>query len=53
MPNDWIIDVLEDLRGFARGNALPELEAELARVIPVARAELETAPRRGSGAAGR
>lgn len=41
MPNDWILDVLEDLRVFARQNGLPATEAEMERAIAVAREELE------------
>lgn len=42
MPNDWILEVLEDLRVFAQQNDLPAIETEIARVIPVARTELTT-----------
>jgi predicted transcriptional regulator len=41
MPNDWILDVLEDLRVFARQNGLSATEAEMERAIAVAREELE------------
>ncbi|WP_212525016.1 hypothetical protein [Actibacterium sp. MT2.3-13A] len=45
MPDDWILDVLEDLRAFARLNGLSAIEAEMERAITVARTELGTAPR--------
>ncbi|MGC9370483.1 MAG: hypothetical protein ACP5DX_13165 [Paracoccaceae bacterium] len=45
MPNDWILDVLEDLRSFARQNGLSAIEAEMERAIAVARDELDEAPR--------
>ena len=40
MPNEWIIDVLEDLRKFADNNALPELSEALEKTADVARDEL-------------
>jgi hypothetical protein len=45
MPNDWILDVLEDLRVFARQNGLPATEAEMERAIAVAREELDSTAR--------
>ena len=45
MPNDWILDVLEDLRAFAGKNGLPATEAEMERALAVAREELEGAAR--------
>ena len=40
MPNEWIIDVLEDLRNFADTNALPELSTALGKTLDVAAGEL-------------
>ena len=40
MPNEWIIDVLEDLRNFASSNALPELSSALEKTMDVATHEL-------------
>jgi len=45
MPNDWILDVLEDLRAFARQNGLPLTEAEMERALAVAREELQGSAR--------
>lgn len=53
MPNDWIIEVLEDLREFAQSNNLPALEIEIERMIPVARAELTLAQGEGCSASAR
>ncbi len=49
MGRDWIIDVLADLRSFARDNDLPLLTAQLeeARLV----AEVEIASRADSEAA--
>ena len=40
MTNDWMIDVLADLRAFAGKNGLPGLEHELGRVLILAADEL-------------
>lgn len=40
MRNDWILDVLTDLRTFARDNGLPELAERLDDAQLVAVAEL-------------
>lgn len=40
MPNEWIMDVLDDLRDFSDANALPDLSAALDRARDVARKEL-------------
>lgn len=40
MGHDWIIDVLADLRSFARQNDLPHLSAQLDEAIIVATAEV-------------
>jgi hypothetical protein len=59
MGQDWIIDVLSDLRSFARKNDLPLLSAQLEETALVATAEIastaETSSRmtRGDGAKSR
>ena len=40
MPNEWILDVLNDLQNFSDSNALPELSVALDRARRVARTEL-------------
>lgn len=40
MTNDWILDVLADLRAFAGKNNLTSLVTELDGVIEVAKVEL-------------
>lgn len=40
MKNEWILDVLVDLRDFAMSNELPELATQLERTTLVARFEL-------------
>lgn len=40
MGNDWIIDVLADLRSFAHKNELPLLAAQLNDATLVAQAEI-------------
>lgn len=40
MRHDWILDVLADLRGFARQNGLPLLAEELKTVSELAVLEL-------------
>lgn len=40
MTNDWMIDVLADLRAFAGKNGLPMLEQELGKALNVAAEEL-------------
>lgn len=40
MPNEWIMDVLDDLQDFSNANALPDLSAALDRARAVARKEL-------------
>lgn len=50
MPNDWIIDVLADLRAFAELNGLEATAAQLEDASLVALAELSsTAPRGRDG----
>ena len=36
MADEWIIEVLSDLRNFARQNDLPDLAAELDQTLAVA-----------------
>ena len=40
MSKEWIIDVLGDLRGYARANALPTLAEQLEEAITVASVEI-------------
>jgi D-tyrosyl-tRNA(Tyr) deacylase len=42
MPNDWILDVLDDLRNFSDANALPELAEAIERARSIANRELRT-----------
>ena len=42
MPNEWIMDVLDDLRDFSNANALPDLSAALDHARNVASKELAT-----------
>ncbi|WP_420857518.1 hypothetical protein [Marivivens marinus] len=42
MGNEWIIDVLEDLKTFARMNGLDTLADQLDETTEVARTEIET-----------
>lgn len=45
MGNDWIVDVLADLRSFAQKNDLPVLAAHLTDTACVAQAEIaQTTP---------
>jgi hypothetical protein len=48
MQNDWIIDVLADVKTFARANGLPMLAAQLEETAFVAAAEL-SAQSEGAG----
>lgn len=56
MANDWILDVLADLRTFARENGLPQLAEGLGEASRIAAAELAsrqgTAPETVPGDAG-
>ncbi len=56
--NDWILDVLDDLRSFARQNGMPALAQELDQAVDVACREIgatirvsspEFGQRRGTG----
>lgn len=40
MRSDWILDVLTDLKTFARSNAMPALAEQLDDTVIVAMAEL-------------
>ena len=40
MRNDWIFDVLKDLRSFAQRNGLPALAAQVDTAMRVAHAEI-------------
>jgi len=44
MGRDWIIDVLADLRSFARDNDLPLLTAQLEEARLVAEVEIASHP---------
>ena len=46
MGDDWILDVLSDLRRFAAGNDLPRLSEQLEETLCLAALELES--RRGA-----
>ncbi|MBV0913002.1 hypothetical protein [Anianabacter salinae] len=46
MSNDWIIDVLADLRSYARQNGLPSLALHLDDAALVAAAEIATSERK-------
>ena len=46
MGNDWIIDVLGDVRAFARRNEMPLLCAQLDEAMLVAAAEVSNLRRR-------
>ena len=48
MSNDWMLDVLDDLRRFAELNDLPRLSRELKRTAGVARAELRPGASQGT-----
>ena len=44
MTNDWILDVLTDLRSFARANGLPKLAEQLDDTALLAACELASMP---------
>lgn len=46
MKNDWIIDVLGDLRAFASKNGLPRLASQLDDTLEVAAADMADVQRR-------
>ncbi len=53
MRHEWIIDVLTDLRGYARANALEALAEQLSDAQAVAEIELASAAgERGVGTSG-
>ena len=47
--NDWILDVLADLKTFAMSNDLPRLAEQLDDTALVAMAEITANPRRTGG----
>ncbi len=51
MSNEWMLDVLADLRRFADLNDMPGLSGELARVARVAREEIRALTVEGAGGA--
>lgn len=54
MGHDWILDVLSDLKTFARANGMPSLAAQLDDASFVAQAELTSlAEGNGIGIAGK
>ena len=42
MGNDWVFDVLADLKSFAAANGLPRLAAKADEALKVAQAEIAT-----------
>jgi predicted transcriptional regulator len=40
MPNDWIIDVISDLKSFAKNNGLPALARQLDDAVAIAAMEI-------------
>ena len=44
MGQDWIFEVLADLRGFAERNDLPALADQLQKAIAVAEVEIAACP---------
>lgn len=51
MADEWIMEVLCDLRAFARKNGMPELATELDNTVAVAARELGPRTRRAEGRA--
>lgn len=49
MKDQWVIEVLEDLRRFAEENSLPALAAKVDETLLIARAELGAAGSHASG----
>ncbi|MCW1955303.1 hypothetical protein [uncultured Lentibacter sp.] len=47
MKNDWILDVLSDLRSFATANGLPKLAEQLDDTVLLAACELVSVPHGG------
>ncbi|SMX31188.1 hypothetical protein [Actibacterium lipolyticum] len=52
MADEWIIEVLSDLRNFAQNNGLPHLASELENTVAVASQELCTGVGAGAAAGG-
>ncbi|MFN3643919.1 MAG: hypothetical protein ACK4TB_13480 [Gemmobacter sp.] len=40
MPHDWIIDVLTDMRAYAKLNGMEALAEQIDRTLEIARAEI-------------
>lgn len=53
MPDDWILDVLADLRSFALRNGLPALAAQMEAASNVARSEIAARGEAREAGAGR
>ena len=49
MSNEWMLDVLADLRRFADLNGMPRLSQELSRTARIAREEIVVAGGGGPG----
>lgn len=49
MADEWIIEVLSDLRNFAQSNGLPHLASELENTVAVASQELCNSVGAGAG----
>ncbi|THH36009.1 hypothetical protein E4Z66_13160 [Aliishimia ponticola] len=52
MTNEWILDVLTDLKNFARANGLPSLAEQLADTADLAAVELASVEMKASTANG-
>ena len=53
MSKNWILDVLVDLKSFARSNGLPKLAAHLEDGTMIALAELASSHKAAEAAVGR
>ncbi|MBU2983524.1 hypothetical protein KO498_17085 [Lentibacter algarum] len=47
MKNEWILDVLDDLKAFAKANGLPSLAVQLEDTALMAACELASGSSRG------
>lgn len=52
MKNEWILDVLSDLKNFARANGLPGLAEQLADTADLAAVELTSVEKKGGSVNG-
>ncbi len=52
MKHEWILDVLTDLRNFARTNDLPALAKQLTNTVDLAEIEISSAEEEGRRARG-